>query len=120
MKKNHKKLKYFLVNLIVGIILCAFELMSGFGAGIFPCGSGGECNTYITLGGNVLSKYYPLLGPGETFTGDPYDIYGNPITFAIMFLLRFIIIIPIVNFIDSKREDSVDFTEYFKEDQRHN
>ena len=120
MKKNHKKLKCFLVNLIVGIILCAFELMSGFGVGIFPCGSGGECNTYITLGGNVLSKYYPLLGPGETFTGDLYDIYGNPITFVIMFLLRFIIIIPIVNFIDSKREDSVDFTEYFKEDQQHN
>ena len=117
-EKKHKWLKYSIINLIVGIILCASELIAKSGVGIIPFGSNAESMSKITLGGNVLVYIYPVLqAGGDVFTDMSFEVHMNLLALIIMFLLRFIVIIPIVNFIEARKKNDLDYREYFNEDK---
>ena len=118
MKNKHKWLKYSIINLIVGIILCASELIAKSGVGFIPFGSNAESMSKITLGGNVLVTIFPVLqAGGDVFTDMSFEVHMNLLALIIMFLLRFIVIIPIVNFLEARKKNDLDYREYFNEDK---
>ena len=72
----------------------------------------------ITLGGNVLVLIYPVLqAGGDVFTDMSFKVHMNLLALIILFLLRFIVIIPIVNFIEARKKNDLDYREYFNEDK---
>ena len=51
------------------------------------------------------------------FTDMSFEVHMNLLALIIMFLLRFIVIIPIVNFIEARKKNDLDYREYFNENK---
>ena len=66
---------------------------------------------------NILDKIFYNQAGGDVFTDMSFEVHMNLLALIIMFLLRFIVIIPIVNFIEAKKKNDLDYREYFNEDK---
>ena len=97
--RKHKVLTYLTVACVITVFLFLLENVFGVAIGLIPLGGGGECKTYLSLGGNEVVESFPMSVAGESVSsGGSNDIDFYFLTFAIMFVVRFIIIIPSSNF----------------------
>ena len=101
MKKLSKTKKIWIIAIVSTLFFVLFEGVLGVGVGLIGMGSGGEMRSSMTLGGFVQETYYPLTTPNSPNSEVTSEIFFHPITFIIMFFVRLLIIIPLVNFFDT-------------------
>ena len=90
--KEHRKATYLIINIVISVILIIVELMFQCGLCIIHMGIGGECDVWLTFGGNVVTYLYPM-GDVSHSISPIYEFHF--MSALIVFFLRFLIVIPL-------------------------
>lgn len=94
--RDRKFFPYILASLILTGILFLFENVCGVAIRLIPLSMVGEERSYLTLGGNYYSHYYPMHYEWEQETPKEHEeISFNLPFFLIMYAARYIIVIPV-------------------------
>lgn len=90
--KEHMKTAYLIINIVISVILSIVELMFQCGLPLIHTGFGGECDVWLTFGGNVVTYLYPM-GDVSHPISPIYEFHF--MSALIVFFLRFLIVIPL-------------------------
>ena len=93
---DHKGWVIFIISLIISAAIIVTEIVFGKTIKLFSLPGGGEKTSYLTWGGNVCEHIYPLNIPGQPQIPDSTYVRFS-FVFLIFYLLRFLIIVPVVN-----------------------
>lgn len=102
---DHKGWVIFIFSLIISVAIIVTEIGFGKTLRLFSLPGGGESMSYLTWGGNICEHIYPLQNAGQPAVHETTYVTFSFI-FLVFYLLRFIIIVPVVNLL--LRDDYVE------------